>query len=150
MRIVFVFGQVPVELGAYQSEAFALRLQTLAEFIDTIGVSEAQQRLGGGGGDGSVDARLPYLAQHRLFEQIPELRADICTPDYCHLQLPAVSGGVDDDDASAEGGGRDDDDDDDDEVVVHAWIGPAHTVSTLHWDAPHNLLAQVRGRKVCM
>jgi lysine-specific demethylase 8 len=34
-----------------------------------------------------------------------------------------------------------------DEPRVHAWLGPAGTVSCLHWDAPHNLLSQVVGFK---
>ncbi len=32
-------------------------------------------------------------------------------------------------------------------VAVKAWLGPAGTVSSLHFDAPHNLLAQVAGWK---
>ena len=33
-------------------------------------------------------SRIGYLAQHRLFDQVPELLRDIITPDYCALLLP--------------------------------------------------------------
>lgn len=71
-----------------------------------------------------------YLAQHQLFDQIPPLRRDIVTPDYCALLLPD-----EEDDASAGS------------VATNAWFGPAGTVSPLHNDPFHNLLAQVVGSK---
>jgi lysine-specific demethylase 8 len=63
-----------------------------------------------------------YLAQHQLFEQIDRLRPDIIPPDYCHVL----------------------DEDEDAFVDLNAWFGPPHTVSPLHTDPRHNLLAQVR------
>uniref|UniRef100_A0A7N0V8L9 JmjC domain-containing protein n=1 Tax=Kalanchoe fedtschenkoi TaxID=63787 RepID=A0A7N0V8L9_KALFE len=63
-----------------------------------------------------------YLAQHPLFDQISDLRKDILIPDYCFA-----------------GGGE--------LRSLNAWFGPAGTVTPLHHDPHHNILAQVVGRK---
>lgn len=63
-----------------------------------------------------------YLAQHPLFDQIQELRNDIVTPDYC------FAGGTE-------------------MKSINAWFGPAGTVTPLHHDPHHNILAQVVGKK---
>ena len=79
---------------------------------------------------GAPRGETAYLAQHELFDQIPPLRRDIITPDYCALLLADEI-----DDGGAES------------VVTNAWFGPGGTVSPLHNDPFHNLLAQVVGSK---
>lgn len=64
----------------------------------------------------------PYLAQHDLFAQVPELAKDILTPDYCCVGSCG-------------------------EPLLNAWFGPGGTVTPLHHDPYHNLLCQVVGTK---
>ena len=134
---------VPVEIGRdYLAESWTQRLMPLSVFIDSIlgnnsrprqhttastlakaeGCSD-QKEGGEGGGDGEA---VGYLAQHDLFEQIPRLRADIVVPDYTAISL--------DPNGCAE-------------PIMNAWLGPARTVSPLHFDAYQNLFVQVVGRK---
>lgn len=88
-------------------------------------LDEAADTLSEGG-----EQPMAYLAQHQLFDQIPALRRDVITPDYCALLLP---------DEEEEAGSE--------SVMMNAWFGPAGTVSPLHNDPFHNLLAQVVGTK---
>lgn len=71
--------------------------------------------------------RIEYLAQHNLFEQIPELKNDIQMPEYCCVSDTSVVNSNQPD--------------------IKAWLGPKGTISPLHHDPKHNLLVQIFGHK---
>ncbi|CAP39859.1 Protein CBR-JMJD-5 [Caenorhabditis briggsae] len=98
----------PVEIGTkYSDENWSQKLMTFQNFIRN-----------------SENARL-YLAQHRLFDQVPHLKRDVIIPDVCFAES-----------TSAEN------------VDVNMWIGPANTVSPLHTDPRKNMFVQVHGTKL--
>lgn len=80
----------------------------------------------------SSSVPMGYLAQHCLFDHIRILRSHFTIPDYCSLLK---------EDDEIEGNEEIDEND----VIMNGWFGPIGTVSPLHHDPYHNLLAQVHG-----
>lgn len=76
-----------------------------------------------------------YLAQHQLFLQLPQLRNDVLVPEHCYTAPPPHPTD------------RAQDQPELDAPLLNAWLGPPGTITPLHTDPYHNLLAQVVGRK---
>ncbi|KAF8941649.1 Lysine-specific demethylase 8 [Haplosporangium gracile] len=126
---------VPIEIGSqYTDEQWTQRLVTMREFIQMYILRQKDSGPINGGKDGTkakaTTEEIGYLAQHDLFAQIPRLRRDIDIPDYCMIGPHDQEGYNPPDD-----------------VLLNAWFGPRGTVSPMHTDPYHNLLAQVVGRK---
>ena len=83
---------------------------------------------------------LAYLAQHDIFAQIPSLQKDIKIPDECYIPIPESY--VDPPNLLNSDPKRPIDG-----VEKSIWMGPAGTVSPLHYDPYHNTLCQVVGTK---
>ena len=123
---------VPVEVGdSYTAASWQQQLVTFADFVERHIETE-------GGSDDGDDGRrsLAYLAQHPLFEQIPALREDIRTPEYCRC-LPLTEKKQQAVGALEEAA----------KPAVNGWFGPRDTVTPLHHDPKHNLLCQAVGKK---
>ncbi|XP_060063787.1 bifunctional peptidase and arginyl-hydroxylase JMJD5-like [Ylistrum balloti] len=133
------YRTVPIEIGSkYTDDKWTQKLMTIGEFIDQFITTEMKSSTD----DISLRSKhvnpVGYLAQHQLFNQIPELLDDILIPDYCLL------GGTGSENPDTSDACRQEDTED---VDINAWFGPKGTVSPLHHDPKENFLAQVVGRK---
>lgn len=120
---------VPVELGrSYVDTGWTQKIMPFREFFSTYVMASSSSSSTG------------YLAQHTLFSQIPRLRADIAIPDYCYTAAPPPH-------VSSPLAAKHAQQAKLTEPLLHIWLGPASTISPLHTDPYHNLLAQVVGYK---
>lgn len=122
---------VPIETGrSYVDDGWGQKIITFKEFVDQYILLESEPSTLATG----------YLAQHNLFAQIPSLRQDIAIPDYCYTSPPAPH-------HSSPLAKKHSEIPQLEDPLLNAWLGPAGTISPLHTDPYHNILAQVVGRK---
>jgi hypothetical protein len=132
---------VPVEIGrSYVDEGWGQRIITFRDFLKDYIDASTTFRSGhledaASEAYGEPTVGVGYLAQHRLFLQIPTLRQDIHIPDLCYTSPPKHPTDPSQDKPELE------------EPQLNAWFGPAGTITPLHTDPYHNLLVQVVGRK---
>ncbi|CAG8819751.1 3482_t:CDS:2, partial [Gigaspora margarita] len=125
---------VPIEIGAkYTDDTWTQKLMNVGEFIEKWVKNSIDD-----------DDKIAYLAQHDLFAQIPRLKDDIMIPDYCFVDTNPFIIGIGDDGDSGSGSIQYLPPQ---EVITNAWLGPKGTISPMHTDPYHNLLAQVIGQK---
>lgn len=111
---------MPVEIGrSYVDAGWTQKLMRFGDLLDEHVLAPKETKATG------------YLAQHALLTQVPALRGDVAVPDLCYAAPPAHP----QDQAEL------------DAPRLNAWFGPAGTITPLHTDPYHNLLAQVVGRK---
>lgn len=119
--VVAGFRTVPIELGSnYLADDASQKLMTLNEFFDNFIIKSHED----------PKWSKAYFAQHEFLEQVAALKKHVIVPDYCSLLL--------DSDEIDETGA---------EVIINTWMGPVGTMSPLHHDPYHNILAQVSGRR---
>lgn len=165
---------VPIEVGrSYTDEEWGQKIVPFRHFLDEYICHENITANENGVEQSTTtddERQTGYLAQHDLLEQIPALRAEIATPDYCFLDPPAAEPGtpvalskLQNPHATAKTSHpstipstavsldsfteRSDDEDTLSHIHTNIWFGPAWTISPLHHDPYHNILCQVIGKK---
>ncbi|KLU81409.1 JmjC domain-containing protein 5 [Magnaporthiopsis poae ATCC 64411] len=144
---------VPVEVGrSYVDDGWGQKIVPFADFLCTYIDATATAAEAGEDVEGRRSSTSPpdkehvpvaYLAQHQLFLQIPQLREDIRLPDYCYTSPPppppTLFRGGEEEAAHPPPELH--------EPMLNAWLGPPGTITPLHTDPYHNILAQLVGRK---
>jgi hypothetical protein len=165
---------VPIEVGrSYTDEEWGQKIVPFRYFLDEYICHENTSADETGVEQSTttdVERQTGYLAQHDLLEQIPALRTEIATPDYCFLDAPPAEPGTPvalsklqdpqnitktshpsaiPSSAASLSVATDLSEDEDTPVPVQTniWFGPAWTISPLHHDPYHNILCQVVGKK---
>ncbi|KAF2749658.1 Clavaminate synthase-like protein [Sporormia fimetaria CBS 119925] len=136
---------VPIELGrTYTDSDWGQKILSFGDFIYSYMFSSlpTSPNHSTRNEENTQPKQTAYLAQHDLFTHLPSLRADISIPDYCYVSLPTppwvpenISSLSTPVPPKLE------------TPLLNAWFGPAGTISPLHTDPYHNILAQVVGYK---
>ena len=127
---------VPVEVGrSYTDEGWGQKIMPFREFLHDYILQSADSET-------SPRQETGYLAQHTFFDQVPSLRRSLLIPDYIHISPPPP-----DPDSPVATSSLHSPPVPPGTALQNIWFGPAWTISPLHHDPYHNLLAQVVGKK---
>ena len=125
---------MPVEIGhKYTDERWRIKFMRFRTFGRQFMLSKSSDHK-------QDEILIAYLAQHNIFDQIPSLQSDIKIPDECYIAIP--EGYTDPPNIVGSASQRPTND-----VEKNIWMGPAGTISPLHYDPYHNVLCQVVGTK---
>ncbi|CAI5451355.1 unnamed protein product [Caenorhabditis angaria] len=98
----------PVEIGSkYSDENWSQKMMSFSDFLK------------------NEENETVYLAQHRIFDQVPSLKEDLIIPDVCFLT-----------------------EENPENIDINMWCGPSGTVSPLHTDPRNNVFVQIFGSKI--
>jgi hypothetical protein len=131
---------VPVEVGrSYTDSGWGQKILSFGSFVEEhmLRAPSSPSPLNPEQNAEKDALQTGYLAQHDLFAQIPSLRSDICIPDYCYATTPPSDLSL----TRTKPVPKLED------PLLNAWFGPSGTISPLHTDPYHNILAQVVGYK---
>jgi hypothetical protein len=119
---------VPIEIGrSYTDDDWSQVVMPMREYMTKYLLPQKPDKVG-------------YLAQYDLFDQVPTLKADITTPEYCYTEPPKPDAATLKTSGLSMAKPLDG-------ALVNAWLGPKGTRTPLHTDPYHNILVQVVGYK---
>lgn len=121
---------VPVEIGSsYTAEGWTQRIMAFGEFLDKVNWDNkpSHDKINHEESDGQTEEPILYLAQHDLFQQFPDLTADILVPDYVFADPGPPEYFKDYHPPDVPSG-----------YTKNAWMGPKNTYSPAHTDPYYN------------
>jgi len=129
---------VPVEIGSsYTAEGWTQKMMGFDEFLRKIRWDDKITKTEKNEIEDVDEEPVLYLAQHDLFQQFPDLSADILVPDYVYSDPGPPDYFPDYHPPNVPSG-----------YTKNAWMGPKNTYSPAHTDPYYNCYGELYGSSV--